>query len=649
MSPRTHARRLRALQGAFLLLALAYGGRLVQLQVLDAERWRAAARAQNAAPVEIPAKRGAIYDRSGRALALDGQEWRAYVAPAEMKDPARAVTTIGRILGLADREEARLAAATRGWVAVPRRLSNAERERLMGAVRRGLHFEPLASRVYPEGRRARPLIGGLGPDGHGASGLELQLDSLLRGTPGASLTRRDALGATYWLPGAPLSAPRPGHDVFLTIDAELQAIAENALERALAETGASGGDVLLLDPRTGELLAAASRRGEGLRKVPAFTDPFEPGSTIKPFLLAALLAEGAARLDETVDAEGGSWRDGRRLIRDVHPADTLTVAEVVRFSSNVGAVKLARRLSAGAHYRYLRDFGFGVPTGIAHPAESGGLLRRPDEWSGLSQASLAMGYEVSVTSLQLAAAFGALANGGVLMRPYLVREARDAEGRTVFRREPRPIRRVVDESVARAVTEVLASVVAEGTATRAALASLPVAGKTGTARLLGDGRYEMGRYAASFVGYMPADDPHLVILTKLEEPQGAFYGGVTAAPIGRATLEAALATRGLRVGQRVAARGAAPAGWGPAAPTPDGGPFIFTLGAAPEAWPGGLGDAEEAAPVRLPNLRGLPVRAAVARLHELGLRVELEAAGEVRAQSPGPGIPASPGATVRLR
>lgn len=648
VSSRVHARRLRVLQAVFLFLATAYAGRLIQLQVLETEEWRTAAEGQNAAQVEIPAKRGGVYDRKGRPLALDGQRWRAYLAPREMTDPAREVRTVSRILGLSAAEEGRLARAEDGWVAVPRRISAAERERLMGAVRRGLHFEPVASRVYPEGRLGRPLLGAMGPEGRGASGLELHLDSLLRGTPGATLGRRDALGTTYWVPDAQLAAPRPGLDVQLTIDAELQGIAENALERALAETGASGGDILLLDPRTGELLAVASRRGEGLRSVPAFTDPFEPGSTIKPFLLAALLAEGAARLDDSVDTEGGEWREGRRLIRDVHPYDTLSVAEVVRFSSNVGAVKLARRLSPGLHYRYLRDFGFGVPSGIEYPTESGGRLRRPSEWSALSQASLAMGYEVSVTSLQLVAAYGALANGGVLMEPHLVKEVRDAEGRTVLRRSPRALRQVVEPGVARAVTEVLVSVVSEGTAFRAALTSLPVAGKTGTARLMADGRYEYGRYAASFVGFTPADDPNLVILTKLEDPQGAFYGGVAAAPISQATLQAALGTRGLLLDRRLAARQARPLGWGTPSAAPDAGPYIFAVGSVPESWPAAEADAAERSPVRLPDLRGLPVRSAVGRLHELGLRVELRASGVVKGQRPAPGSAAPPGATVVL-
>lgn len=642
---RTHARRILCAEIAFAILAASYVGRLVQLQLLEADAWRRVATRQSAALVEIPARRGGIYDRKGRALVLDGEEFRAYLAPRELKDPSRAIASAARILGLSHSEQRKLALAQSGWVGMPRRVSQAEREHLMGAVRSGLYFERLSSRIYPEGKLFRALVGTVNGSGRGISGLELVMDSVFQGKPGAALARRDALGGTYWLPDAQRSVPRPGHDVYLTVDAEFQAIAENALERALTETGASGGDIILLDPRTGEILAVASRSGEGFLRIPAFTDPYEPGSTLKPFLLAALLAERKVRLSDTVDVEGGELMEGRRVIRDVHPYDSLTVAEVVRYSSNVGAVKLAKKLDWNLHYRYLRDFGFGVSTGIEYPTEASGRLRKPTQWSTLSQTSLAMGYEISLTSLQLAAAYGALANGGVLMRPFLVKEVRDDEGEVLYERRPEVVRRIVSPEVARAVTTVLTSVVSEGTGMRAALVNLEVAGKTGTARLTKAGRYERGRYAASFVGYTPADRPSLVILTKLENPQGAYYGGAVAAPISQATLQAALAAQGVLLRPALPADRPSPVRWGGSAAPRETGRFIFTVGSAAKLWPK---PAEVSSRV-LPDLRGLSVRVAAARLHELGLHVELEAWGRVRSQLPGPGKRVAPGATILLR
>ncbi len=644
---RTHRVRLWGLVFAFVVVASTCAARLVQLQVVESDRWRTMATAQNAAEQEIPAPRGSIRDRSGRLLAVDGHEFQAFLAPRELLDQARAVATLNSVLGLTRAERSRLLAKKNGWLGVPRQISGADRQQLEETIPRGLYFQRLPSRVYPEGSLARSLLGALNRNGQGVSGLELELDSLLRGEPGIALARQDAIGNTYWLPDGELTAAQPGHDVLLTIDLALQTIAERELDNALARFGASGGDILLLDPRTGELLAAASRHNEGYLRVPAFTDPYEPGSTLKPFLLANLLADGAASLVEKVDLESGEFRDGSRLIRDVHSYDSLTVADVVSHSSNVGAVKLARRLTPGQQYRYLRDFGFGVLTGIEHPAESEGLLRRPGQWSALSQASLAMGYEISVTSLQLATAYAALANDGVLMRPRLVKEVRDPSRRAIYEHRPEPIRRVVSARVAREVTGVLTSVVNEGTGTRAAMVQLAMAGKTGTARLVTGGHYEQ-RYSASFVGFAPADDPRLVILTRLEDPQGSYYGGSVAAPVTQRTLEAALASRGILVDSHLDVTSVVPASWGTRArPSRETGPFVFTVGDSPAPWPAEM--ADENAEQTLPDLRGLPIRSAVARLHELGLRVELRAQGRVRRHDPVPGRRVKRGATVVLR
>lgn len=646
--------RRRTLVVLFLLLGAGYVARAGQLQLAEAEQWRQVAREQAAAREEVPARRGGLHDRDGTPLALASHKFRGYLAPDEVRSPRRAAAEVARVLGLSDRRERRLAEGD-GWNAFPRLVNLSERDRLRSAVRRGLHFEPVADRVFPQGPLARPLLGTVGAGGEGRSGLELALDSLLHGTPGSALRRRDAKGGEYRLPDAEIARPRPGHDVRLTLDAELQRIAEDALERALRETGATGGDVLMLDPETGEVLALASRRMGSEGGVPAVGSPYEPGSTLKPFLLASLLAEDTAELDEVVDTGGGVLRQHGRTIRDVHPSDSLTVAEVIRYSSNVGAAKLSDRLSPGLQYRYLRDFGFGVPTGLAYPGESAGRLRRPDRWSALSQASLAMGYEVSVTSLQLAAAYGALANGGVLMRPYLVKEVRNARGEVVERRRPEPIRRVIPRAVADRVTAVLGSVVEGGTATRAALATLPVAGKTGTARVAAAGGYQEGRYAASFVGYTPVEDPSLVVLTKLDDPQGQVYGGLTAAPISRSTLQAALATRGVTLDRGgTASPGNRRLRWERAGEAPrNAGPFVFAVNGTPAGPTADRSDAAGSDRRRerrvLPDLRGLPLRTAAARLHQLGCRVAVRAEGRVRGQEPAPGAEVRPGATVVLR
>lgn len=651
VSARTHHRRHRVLASAFTALTILYVGRLGQLQLIEGADYRARAVAQSLDQEELPASRGRILARDGSPLVSDDTRYHAYLAPDELaasRDDA--VRAIEGVLDLPAGRRSALRAARGGWETIARGVTDEERQALHTAVGPGIHFDALPARAYPRGGIARGLIGRIGAEGRGATGLELELDSLLRGKPGQARVRVDGHRGAYRPPDAVVAEPQPGYDVVLTIDAELQRIAENELARALARTGSTAGDIILLDPRTGEILAVASEReGAAPGSVPAFSDPYEPGSTAKPFLLAALLNEGLVDLDEVIDVEDGELRIGRRTIRDVHGFEQLTVRDVIAQSSNVGAAKLASRLRPQVQHSYLRDFGFGMPVDVFHPSGSGGRLRRVSEWTSLSPASHAMGYEMSVTSLQLVAAYAAIANEGRLLTPILVKEVRDRDGRVVWRAEPKVVRQVVRPEVARTVGRVLQDVVQDGTASLANFASLAVAGKTGTARLAAEGGYARGRYRASFVGYAPADAPRVVILTRLEDPSnGAYYGGAIAAPTSHATLEAALVTRGGRLDQRLVRSGVEPRRWTERGATgEERGAFVFAVGGAEQTW---SGDAERAdGPVSVPSLTGLPLRSAVTRLHQLGLRAEWHGKGTVTDQSPAPGRAVARGSAVVLR
>ncbi len=641
ISKRIHGRRTQLLAAGLAVLATAFVSRAAQLQIVQGDRWQASVWTQTTETVALPAVRGAIYDRNGKALALSRQEYRAFFAPAQSADTRRDAQTIAAILDLSRSQASRLTSRSSGWIPIGQ-VSVGQKDALTHAVGPGVEFEPVLTRVYPEGGLARSLLGTVTAEGEGKSGLELVLDTLLRGTPGELVGRRDARGELYPMPANPERPALPGSDVYLTIDADLQAIAEAALEAALEQTGSSGGDILMADPRTGELLAVASRREGSAGTVPAFTSPYEPGSTLKPFLLATLLGEDIVDLDDRVYAEGGEYRTAHRVITDVHPYDTITVAEVIQYSSNIGAAKLSSRIEPGLQYRYLRDFGFGTPTGVDFPGESPGLLRRPDQWSALSQASLAIGYEMLTTSLQLMTAYGALANRGTLLKPVLVREIRAGDEKHDRRFEVRSIRRVIDEETAQTVSRVLEAVVGEGgTGAKASLATLRIAGKTGTARIATGGSYRDRRYAASFVGFTPADDPQLVILAKLEDPKRSVYGGMTAAPVTRAVVQAILATRGrglIEADLNDHARGRLD--WDA---RPPASPYRF---AASE---GVTVPREEPADLKVPNLKGLEMRVAAARLHTLGLRVELRGSGRVARQEPAAGTRAVRGATILLR
>ena len=337
----------------------------------------------------------------------------------------------------------------------------------------------------------------------------------------------------------------------------------------------------------------------------------------------------------------------------------MTLAHALQISSNVGVAKAAGVMTPAVQYQILRDFGLGAPTGVGLAGEVKGTLRRPRDWSGQSAVSLAIGYEVSVTPLQMAMAYGALANGGRLMEPRLVKEIRDANGEVLVRYRPRVVRQVVSPAVTREIAHVLVSVVEDGTGTQAWLPTFSVAGKSGTTRAWSDGGYQAGDYFASFVGFFPAEDPQLVVLVKLDRPRGTYYGGAAAAPVTRATMEAILAAQQTPLNRRALAQVARARD---GAAFPDGPPrrgdrgaavsfasLTVPAGALPSTtatpWPG-LGDP--LVRVTVPDVLGLPARSAARRLHELGLRVMWEGSGAVSSTSPSPGSRLVPGDTVRL-
>jgi cell division protein FtsI (penicillin-binding protein 3) len=633
--PRTMRRGI--LLGCFLASGSLVFAKAARLQVVEHERWVMAAEDQHRERLELPARRGAIFDRNGVPLALSHEMYQVSVAPSELRDPRGAARALADGLGISESRANEVVSSSRRWIVLPGRFT-AEQRRKVGTLR-GVYFERQFERFYPQGDAGREVIGAVTRDDRALGGIEQQLDSVLRGEAGYSVLRRNAQGQAQPTISLPVVPPVDGASVHLTLDFDLQEIADVALREAIAETRSSGGDLLIADPRTGEILAAVSRRSGRSRSLTAITEPYEPGSTLKPFLVANLLAEGVAALGDSIFAEKGIWQDGGRTFRDTSPHGWLTLREALEVSSNIAFVKFARKLSPGQQYSYLRDFGLGTLTGIEYPAESSGRLHRPAEWSRLSSGSLAMGYELSVTPLQMIAAYGALANRGVLMEPYLVREIRAADGRVLARRSPQAVRRVVAEEIAGAVTEVLAAVVESGTATRASLATFTVAGKTGTSRrTMPGGGYAAGSYTSTFAGYFPAQDPQIVIFVKLDEPKGAYYGGLTAAPVTRETLHGILAARTRAIDGRtlLATRAESPlAGAAPLGtvrlpdPTLDGTYVFFVQDGIPDP-----PDRSVEAEVPIPALGGLSLREAARVAHGAGLQVRIRGSGEVVGTSP---------------
>jgi cell division protein FtsI (penicillin-binding protein 3) len=627
---------------ALLLVCGIVLARAFQLQVLQGEHWQALSIRQHEYRDPLPAPRGTIYDRQGRELAVSRTDYELYVAPKELKDSRAAAVALRSAVDL-DPAKAQLVAEGReGWFRLPGIYSAVEKAELEARIPQGLHAEARVRRSYPRGDLAAEIIGRVNDVGRGLSGLELAFDSVLAGQPGVGLKRKDGRGASAaWLT-VEIVPPTPGHDIYLTIDAELQSIAESVLEEAVTEDDASGGDLLILDPKTGELLAAAGRRERLRGREPyltAATEPYEAGSTLKPFTVAALLAEGLAELSDSVDTGVGLYRAAGRTIRDGTPHGRLSLAQTLEVSSNVGMAIFSERIPKGVQFSYLRNFGFGTPTGLSYPSESPGLLRRPSEWSAQSRASLAIGYEVAVTPLQLVMAYGVIANGGALMRPRLVREARTANGTLRWQEGPEVIRRVLPAEVASALRRVLAHAVSEGTGRSAGVSGLSIAGKTGTAWRFDDELgYDGHSYTSSFVGLIPSDDPQLVILVKLDEPSGPYYGGATAAPAMRTAVRAALAgsywSAPPLLGEPEIPDEQAGVSAGLA---PTGGPYVFALDTPLLRSGGANASAAFRAAEVLPDVRGLSLRAAVTRLHRVGWRVAVRGGGRVESMEPAVG------------
>ncbi len=642
--------------GALLAFAGALIARAAYVQLWQGSMWAAKAAYEHVMPVPAGAPRGPILDADGAPLALTRDVVQLGVAPGEVRDRAAlagALVHAGVSLPMARR-----AVDVRDvWFVVPTRFLPGQAA--AAVAMRGVYATPVPERVLLGPPGVAGVVGHVNADGAGTDGIEAALDSLLRGNGGRAVVLRDALGRTFESPAGQSVPQQTGDAVELTLNRNLQEICERALDEAVTRMGATGGDIVVLDPQDGSILTLASRRpGVGAAAATTLTEPFEPGSTLKPFIAAALLGRGRVTPADVVDTHAGRLVINGRTLTDTHFAPSMTLRDVIRWSSNVGIAQFAQRLTRTEEYEALRDVGFGSTTGIPFPGESPGTLRDPSHWSKQSPASLAIGYELAVTPLQLALAYGAIANGGELLEPSLIREIRSPDGSVLYERHRRVVRRVMSGDVARQLRDILIETVAHGTATGADLPSFAVAGKTGTARRVQYGAgYERNEYTASFVGLFPGRDPQYVILVKLDNPKGRYFGGATAAPVSRAILQAAIAAhdaaldwQALANSRRVSLVDTRPAvSAGPDSETPGldstlaASSVLVTLGSkTPPAPP-----SVPSAPVPIPDVRGWTLRSAVRALHRAGLRVEI-VSGPLGSTAPAAGTVVSAHTLIRL-
>ncbi len=665
--------RFRIVHGVLVTFAAAIVVKAAHVQLWEHKKWVARAERQQIDVATLPAPRGDIQDATGLPVAHSRGLVRLSVAPPEVKDLRQLYKSM-LSAGIPPTEARRATRdRKRKWVEVrgrylPSRVAALSREN-------GVHLYDVGDRVYVQSEGTRRLLGAVARDGRGLSGLELQLDSLLQGRDGRSRTVRGRGGNRFESPDRLSELPTRGHTVRLTINQMLQDICDKALLDAMRRFDADGGDVVILDPRSGAIRCLASKRpGAKVGGTAALIEPFEPGSTLKPFYAARLIERGLATPDEQIETFNGRFELNGRVLTDVHKASRMTLAEVIRFSSNIGIARFAERLSDGEMYELLRDLGFGTPTGLPYPSEASGQLSHPRNWTKPSHASHAIGYELSVTPLQLAVAYTALANEGTVVSPALIQEIRNSEGDVVYTHKPQVLRRVFQRTTVATLLPMLESVVDSGTATDAALGTFSLAGKSGTARRTVNGRYGASMYTSTFVGLFPARDPQYVVLAKIDNPGNtSIYGGKVAAPLAKAVIEGALAAREAsldweQLAPQKASLVSAPTGEGSEESSRADGagtPRDSSLGSPlPASWIDSTPDPEPQPPVtvdltqppkedkqsaaeaRVPDVHGMPLRVAVRTLHGAGFRVAI--GGQGGGTQPAAGSMLRTGSLVRL-
>ncbi len=647
-------RRIAILSILLASLFVLIAGRVVLLALIDGSRLQILAHSEHTEKVEVSAPRGPIVDRNGIILALSAPARSLYARPRTVwsKNRREQLVQLARILGIdSDKLSARLKSkANFIWLARQVDAKTAWAVDQLGLA--GIGSVNEFKRFYPEGSLAAAVIGMAGTDSQGLSGVEMRYDRAIRGNPLSLEIERDALGRFVLDSPEVLREARPGARVVLTLDSRLQALVETEMRQRVRYYRAKRGTAIVLDPFTGEILAMAtvgaddSEPSDRLHN-PAVQDVFEPGSTIKPLLAAIALDSRVVTPQSRIFCENGAWRLGAATIHDHGAHQWLTLEEIIARSSNIGAAKIALALGPKRVFDGLRAFGLGHPTGVDLPGEAFGILRQLQIAQRVELANEGFGQGLAVTPLQLVVAYGAIANGGLLLRPFVVREIYDPLGRRIFRAKPQIVRRVISPTTAHQVARLLRAVVEDpaGTGRLASIPNIAIAGKTGTAQMVNPvtHAYYQDRLVASFVGIAPADQPRLVVLVMLEDVGHGQFGGLVAAPAFKTIVASALDRLGLPVGQpsvteasyqvadlapfglllNSANKSSALAGSSNIRNFHDGKPdFVSSL----EGW-------------CVPYFAGLSLRHALQLAHRLNLELDVSGDGYVVAQSPAPGSP----------
>jgi len=536
--------------GIFCCLAL-FTFILSMIQIFRSSYLVSKAEKQHNHIVELDPRRGTIYDRNMRSLALNVAAYSLFANPKAMTEEQKE-TAIGKVAGVlgVGRDFLRTRMEKeKHFVWLARKIPQDQYEKLKDIKIPGLGFVRESKRFYPNGGLGAHVIGFANIDNVGLQGVELEYDKYLHGKKGMAQFLRDARQRDLLIE-KDFQEPQDGDDVVLTIDETIQFIAEKALQKAYEKYNAKAASIIVLDPKTGEVLAFANRPTFRLdtpdaspaenRTNRAVAFVYEPGSVFKIVTATAALEENAVREDEDFFCENGHYKVGNHILKDAHPKGHLTFRQVIEQSSNIGTVKVAQRLGPDKIYEYAHRFRFGMRTGIGMTGEVGGTLKPTSQWSKTSIGAVPIGQEVTVTAVQLATAIAAIANKGVMMQPYFVKEIRDPSGAVLMQHSPQIMAQVMKKETSARLCSILQGVIDEGTAQLAKMKDVTAGGKTGTAQKVVGGTYSHDKFVASFIGFAPVEDPQLAIVISVDEPHPAYYGGVVAGPVFKDVVEDSL-------------------------------------------------------------------------------------------------------------
>jgi len=583
----------------------------LELQVLDRERAFKIARKQHHGTSTLLPRRGKIFDRNGKKLAVNVDVKSVYANPKEVVDPKNTAHILSEKLDVSEEKIHTRVASNKSFVWIKRLADNKAADELKESDIKGLGFIPEPKRIYPNGNLMGQVIGFTDIDSIGIEGIEYKYDSSLIGKTRKITLKRDARGNKI------LSDPdeiqeidrdeSSGNDITLTIDSQIQHIVERELKEGIEEMGGEKGMAIIMNPETGEVLAMASYPFidpnsysnfpvENRRNLPVWY-AYEPGSTMKVFLAASAIEDKKVNPNTQFNCENGRRKIGSAVIKDIKPRGTLTVSEIVKYSSNIGASKIGEMMGRDSYYKYLKKFGFGEKTGIGLPGESKGQLASPRKWGAIELATISFGQGVSVTALQLVTALSAIANGGYLMKPYIIEKIVDPEGHVLTENKPEVVTRVISYDTSDQMKRIMQSVVEDGTGKKAQIPGFSVAGKTGTAQIPNpqSGGYYSDRYIASFIGFTPVEDPEIVMAVVVEAPRKKTHGGSVAGPIFK------------QIAEKV----------------------LFHMQVSPKKELVGM--------KVMPDLSGMSVRDILKWSEEQGVKVDLRGSGFVTGQKPMPG------------